>query len=272
MEDAVRTCGYINVPYPCLSAIAAALVLGRMAGQAADIFVGTEYIYPTTYTVIPGQAGGGIGVGGGNVISPPTVEPGGFQTRLVGTYLQVEALVGDFSAAAKEVAAVEDRGKNGNTELMIAAVTGDEPAVVQLLRNPSVSVNTANRFGSTALMGASAAGDTNIVNLLIQRGAQVNAKSHKGFTALMFAAKNGHTDVVRKLIAAGAAVDAADEQGQTALLYAVGCEHLDSVSVLAKAGANINVHSRNGVSPLQMASSIQNQDLLVLLTRSGAKN
>lgn len=250
--------------------LAVALLLGWAGGRAAEIFVGTEYIYPTTFTVINGNAGGG---GLGAVVnSVPAVEPGGFQTRLVGVDLKAEALVADFSTSAKEVAAVEERGKNGNTELMVAAATGDEQTFVQLLKKPGVSVNAVNQFGSTALMGACAGGYTNIVNLLLRRGAYVGAKSHKGFTALMFAARNGHTEIARKLIEAGASLDATDDQGQTALMYAVGGGFVDTVSLLTTAGADVNAHNRNGASPLKLASNAQNQDLVVLLTRCGAKN
>ncbi|MEI8243868.1 MAG: ankyrin repeat domain-containing protein [bacterium] len=269
----MKTRCHVRLLVPGLTILAAALFPGWMTGQAAEIFVGTEYIYPTTFTVT-GLTGNNAGPGGWGapVTMGAVVEPGGFETRMVGAHLQAEALVGDFSTSAREVAAIEQRGRNGNTELMIAATTGDEPAVVQLLKKPSVSVNSANQFGSTALMGAAAGGFTNIIDQLIRRGAQVNAKSRKGSTALMFAARNGHTDVVRRLIAAGAAVDAADEQGQTALMYAAGGGHVASVAALATAGANVNVRSRNGASPLQLASSAQNQDLIVLLTRCGAKN
>ena len=252
--------------------LTAVALLGACSLRAADITVGTEYIYPTTYTVIPGQTGGGGVAGGGNVISTPTVEPGGFQTRMIGTSLHAEALVADFTTSEKETAAIDARGKNGNTELMIAAATGDEPAVAQLLKKPIASVNAANQFGSTALMGAAAGGYDNIIALLLQRGAQVNAKSHKGSTALMFAAKNGHTEVVRQLLAAGAAVDTTDEQGQTALLYAVGAENVEAASLLTKAGANVNARTRTGASPLRVASNARTQDLIQLLTRSGAKN
>jgi len=57
------------------------------AGQEAVIKVVTEYIYPTTFTVQQ-SAGGGVNGGIGAAI-PPSVEPGGFQTREVGVILQV---------------------------------------------------------------------------------------------------------------------------------------------------------------------------------------
>ena len=253
----------------CAATAGIACLIATQVGQAAEIAVYTESIYPTTFTVV----GGGVAANpwGGAVASTPIVEPGGFQTRNVGVIFQVEALVADFSTAVREAAAFDQRGKNGNTDLMVAAATGDDQAVAQLLKKPSVSVNSANQFGSTALMGAAAGGFTNIVDRLIQRGAQVNAKSRKGSTALMFAAKNGHADIVRRLIAAGASVNTTDEQGQTALMYAVGAGYVDSATMLTSAGANVNVHSRTGASPLQLASNAKNQDLVVLLTRCGAK-
>jgi ankyrin repeat protein len=252
-----------------VAAAACAAILGATAASAAEIFVGTEYIYPTTFTVtgLNNVNNNGVGQQVGAV-----VEPGGFQTRMVGVHMQAEALVADFTTSAKVAATLEERGKNGNTELMVAAATGDEQAVLQLLKKPGVSVNTANQFGSTALMGASAGGYTNIVDLLLKRGAMVNAKSQKGFTALMFAAKNGHAEIVTRLLQAGAAVDTTDQLGQTALLYAVGGGHTAVATRLAIAGANVNAHNRNGASPLQLASDAKNQDLVVLLTRCGAKN
>ena len=264
-----RSLGVLSPRSPAAIGLLAA-ILSVCRTQAADLFVGTEYIYPTTFTVI----GGSTAVGwGGVATSAPVVQPGGFQTRMVGTHFSVEATVGDFNVATKEVAAVEARSKNGNTDLMVAAATGDETAVARILsRGASSQINKANQFGSTALMGASAGGFDKIVSMLLQKGAQVSARSRKGFTALMFAAKNGHASVVKSLLDAGASVDAADELGQTALMYAVDGGHAKEASLLAAAGANVNAHSRKGTSVLTLASNARNQDLVVLLTKCGARN
>jgi general secretion pathway protein D len=56
------------------------------AGQEAVMKVVTEYIYPTTFTVIGGTASTG---GTATTTTAPAVEPGGFQTREVGVILQV---------------------------------------------------------------------------------------------------------------------------------------------------------------------------------------
>ena len=80
---------------------------------------------------------------------------------------------------------------NGNTDLMIAATQGDSKATRKALTAFPDLVNAKNRFGSTALLGASAGGHDSIVKMLLGSGADVNINSKSGSTALMFAAKNG---------------------------------------------------------------------------------
>jgi ankyrin repeat protein len=265
----------MNKKHSLFALFVSGLTAGSCIVHAAELKVVTEYIYPTSYTITP--IIGPMMVGPGGMIMPSTpataiVEPGGFQMREVGVLLQAEAYVTDLSVADKVAAANSARSKNGNSDLMVFAATGDEATVRKLLQRSSGSVHTANQFGSTALMGACAGGYTNIVDLLLGRGASVNAKSKKGFTSLMFAARNGHTDVVRRLLSSGAMVDATDARGQTALMYAVDAGHADTISALAAAGANVNVRTRGGASPLQLAKNAKNQDLVVLLTRCGARN
>ena len=108
---------------------------------------------------------------------------------------------------------------NGNTELMIAAVTGDT-ALVKTLLSQGAEVNAANKFGSTALMGASAGGYTEIIQALLEKKANVNAQGKDGSTALMFAARNGHLEIVQILLEHGANTQTQAKDGQTALKLA----------------------------------------------------
>ncbi len=108
---------------------------------------------------------------------------------------------------------------NGNTELMIAAVTGDT-ALVKGLLNQGAEVNAANKFGSTALMGAAAGGYIEIVQALLEKSANVNIQGKDGSTALMFAARNGHFETVQTLLKYGADVKTQAKDGQTALKLA----------------------------------------------------
>ncbi len=252
-----------------LAGVWGGLLLAGTSGRAAEIFVGTEYRYPTAFEVTPVTS---VVIGPNGVATTQIgglVTPTDFETRLVGVSLAVEATVVDVTGV--EAAALHERGRNGNTALMVAAATGDELGVEYLLARGGGAVNRANHSGSTALMGASAGGFEGIVARLIRRGAQVGARSRQGFTALMFAARNGYAAVAQRLLAAGAGVDAVDNHGQTALLYAVDGGHLDVARLLAAAGANVNHRNRQGVTPLALASRTQHQELVVLLTRCGAR-
>ena len=71
------------------------------------------------------------------------------------------------------------RRVNGNTDLLVAATTGDLNAVGSLLAKVALVI-VRNMFGSTALMGASAGGYNEIVKLLLVRGAQVNRRTARG--------------------------------------------------------------------------------------------
>lgn len=62
------------------------------SGLQANIKVVKEIIYPTDFTVTPGQVtAGGVGP---NVVTPTTVTPGNFKTREVGVILNVTPTVG----------------------------------------------------------------------------------------------------------------------------------------------------------------------------------
>ena len=104
---------------------------------------------------------------------------------------------------------------HGNTELMIAAVTGDATLVKTLL-NQGAEVNVVNKFGSTALMGAAAGGYLEIVQALLEKNADVNTQGKDGTTALMFAARNGHLEIVQTLLKHGADAKVQAKDGQTA--------------------------------------------------------
>src|SRR5687767_1866951 len=62
-------------------------------------------------------------------------------------------------------------------------------------------VNTANRFGATALMWAVSRPEN--VQLLLQRGAHVNARASNGWSALVAATRHGQLASMRMLLACG---------------------------------------------------------------------
>jgi len=113
-----------------------------------------------------------------------------------------------ISAAARgDLAALEDllrasgpdeRGRGGETALMVAARRGRR-AVVERLLAAGAEVDAATDAGNTALMYAAARNQLEIVTLLLDRGAQASHGNQWGLTAL---------DWARWAADAGAIVDA----------------------------------------------------------------
>lgn len=247
----------------------ALLVVAAGVARATDLHVATEYIYPTSFQVIGGQIQGAAAGVGANVVQQTVVVPQDFQTREVGVVFSVEATVSGMNSGATAISALEQRNKNGNTELMIAATLGDLDQVKRLLARGAM-VNAKNNYGSTALMGAAAGGFTDIVELLLAHGAIPNSKSSDGSTAMMFAAKNGQLEVIQQLLEKGASVNDATRDGFSPLLFAVNNGSDDIVRLLLEKGARKDIQDRHGVTPLALASAKKNEAMVVLLTRGPA--
>jgi len=76
-----------------------------------------------------------------------------------------------------------------------SALTGGLVAL-ELLLESGAQVDEINRYGETALMYASAWGDTRAAQFLLIRGASPRTPDVEGLTALDWAARNGREDVV----------------------------------------------------------------------------
>ncbi len=84
--------------------------------------------------------------------------------------------------------------------LLEAARAGDRAKVVALL-DAGVSVNTANRYGVSALGFAAERGHFDIVRLLVERGADVNiVDSFYGSRPVEFALRGGHLNIAVYLL------------------------------------------------------------------------
>ena len=246
---------------------AALAVAAAGTARATDLHVATEYIYPTSFQVIAGQMRAVPGPNGPAIVQETVVVPTDFQTREVGVVFSVEAAVSGMNGSgARALSALEQRNKNGNTELMIAATLGDFEQVKRLLSR-GVMVNAKNNYGSTALMGAAAGGFTDVVALLLEHGALPNSKSSDGSTALMFAARNGQGEVVQQLLDKGALVNDSTRDGYSPLMFAVNNGSDDIVRLLLEKGARKDAQDHHGVTPLALASAKKSEAMVVLLTR-----
>jgi len=197
----------LNTPHPhrklniLVARLAVVLLLLMARAQVPGESAGKEFFFPQGFSA-PINRGSGI--------AGPTPQ---FGSRDVGA--STGAQTGNkHSAIQKEL-----NKTSKNSELMIAAVTGDHASVKSLL-DRGADANAKNKFGSTALMGAAAAGHMPIVQALLQKKADVNTTGQDGCTALIFAAKNGHGAIVQALIAKGADLSVRDDQGRTPLMLA----------------------------------------------------
>lgn len=183
----------------CLLFISAVVVVGIVLPSfAAEIKVVTEYRYPTSFTVTPITATTAGGAGNSQIVGG-IVEPGDFVTRETGTILSVNAMTATYAMNNKALPRKEHKVLHGNTDLMLAATSGDAAEVKRLL-NRGASVNARNKFGATALMGASAGGFDDVVKMLLDKRAYVDSSSKNNSTALMYAARNGNSDTVKLLL------------------------------------------------------------------------
>jgi ankyrin repeat protein len=224
---------------------------------SAELSVGREFPYPSSYTAPQVQvATGGSGGSGVAIVGP---SPSGFTTREIGTQLSVNTTIG-----------AQVRVDYQNTELMLSSATGDLMRVQTLLQRTNVDVNAKNQIGSTALMGAAEGGHLDIIKILIEKGADLRAVNKDGFSALIFAARSGRDDVVQALLEKGADVNQADQYHQTVLMHALAEGHSSVAKLLIEKGADVNARSSRGATARTVANSKGNQELMTLLTQAGA--
>jgi len=180
---------------------------------------------------------------------------------------------------------------NDKNELLRDASMGGLLWLVRDMLAKDANVNATNKWGRTALYGASWEGHTDVVKLLLTHNANVNARNKDGDTPLRWAAWKGHSEIVKILLTHGAKisdknemlrnaagggllwlvqdmltkgadVNAEDQYGNTPLHWASMKNHADVVRLLLTHNANVNVRNRNGKTPLMVAKTDKIKHLL----------
>lgn len=111
---------------------------------------------------------------------------------------------------------LDARATNGDTALMMAAFTGNKPAVEALLARGA----EVNQTGWTALHYAAAVGNNEIVQLLLEQHAYIDAESPNKTTPIMMAARGGYILTVKLLLDEGADATLKNDLGMTAIDFA----------------------------------------------------
>lgn len=109
--------------------------------------------------------------------------------------------------------------------------------VVEELLRAGADVNTANKYGGTALMTAIAfdAKSTAIMERLLDAGADIDAQDDGGRTALMYAAKYGRKEALQILLARGANPAIRDNNGRTAAAMTENSNGAELTGILEEA-------------------------------------
>lgn len=180
-----------------------------------------------------------------------------------------------------------DRTKQGQTALVLAASTAGAIETVQLLVRSGADPKVIGSGDRNGLIVAATANDLDLVRFFLDQGVKVNSVDKtdmSGHTALMAASAQNNIAMVRLLLQRGAdpnmaATDAGTVKngtlaftGKTALMMAASYGSPELILALLDAHADVNARDVAGMTPLVFAVSSENQDPAVvkLLLSAGA--
>jgi len=179
-----------------------------------------------------------------------------------------ELIASEATASNLQSDAVESR-RSAETLLVTHAAQGHLPMVEHLLSTLHVSPEAAPD-GSSALMRAVHAGESEVVRVLIEAGANPNRADSQGITPLMVASQRNDPELVQRLLAAGARPNSANSTGMTALHFAASSDAPAVVSMLLDAGADLQICSIRDITPLDLALLTESTRAVIPLMERGA--
>ena len=159
----------------------------------------------------------------------------------------------------------------GNTELMIAALRGND-AIVAALLSRGASINKKNDNHKTPLMLAVEGNHKSTVELLLQRGASINEEIVDDWSPLIVTAEKGYLDMAQFLLEKGAALNKILPDGFSALLIAAKNGHTELVKLFLDSGDSLEYLSLKGIKALFRSDSKINKEIICLLLTRGKCN
>lgn len=136
--------------------------------------------------------------------------------------------------------------------LFAACHRRDQRGIMDLLLE-GYRVDTPNPHGQTMLMIASRTGDQPMVELLLSQGADVKARDAFGRICLHYAVGSGDSQLVRYLVSAGAEIESSTQKGHTPLHYACRSTELAVMQTLVELGADVHALTLANESMLHQA-------------------
>ncbi len=156
--------------------------------------------------------------------------------------------------------------------LVDAVKSGQRAAAIDLLAKKSADVNAAEADGSTALLWAANANDTDLVSRLLKAGANPKVHNQLGSTPLAEAAFNSNTEMMKALLDASADPNATGPDGQTPLMIVARTANIAGAKLLLAKGANPNAkESQRGQTALMWAAASSQAPMMRELLTAGAE-
>jgi uncharacterized protein len=155
--------------------------------------------------------------------------------------------------AGADVNAVNNN--KGHTAL-VAAVTANRVAIVQLLLQHGADMTITDTKGETALFEAVHVGHVFMMDMLVKRDLSITAVDNRGNTLLMIAALRGQAAAAEWLLQHGAVINATHNNYVTALhaAYAVIiCDNNSVIKLLISNGIDANLRDNLGNTALSLA-------------------
>lgn len=167
---------------------------------------------------------------------------------------------------------IVDNSIDHATPLLFACHKGSADTVAILLEN-GAEIEARDDLGKTPLIVAALSGsNASIIDLLLDFHADIDNCDREGMTALAWASKNGNLSVVKLLVNRGATIDSPDFFHTTPLIWACWKEHWDIADYLIQKGADINAKNKCEISPLKASIIRENSSFAEKLIKLGAEN
>ena len=182
---------------------------------------------------------------------------------------------------------IESRTAQGDTPLMIAAVSaklqavkfllekgadpslhnnrgwnllhfasqGGDPRIIQLILNHVTDIESRSTDGRTPLMIAASSGTLQGVKCLLERGADPSSETNRGWNLLHFASQGGDLRIIHLTLTHVTDIESRTVDGYTPLMIAVSSGTLQGVKYLLERGADPFSEDNHGRNSLHLALS-----------------
>ncbi|XP_046557347.1 serine/threonine-protein phosphatase 6 regulatory ankyrin repeat subunit A-like [Haliotis rubra] len=171
----------------------------------------------------------------------------------------------------QDVVAINKRGKNGLSPVMIAAEKGHKD-IFYLLINKECDLKGVSKLGNNILHCAACGGCVEVVEyLLSRRTVDINSKGCGGITPVLMAALMNQHEVFLLLVNTGCDLTVTDANNDNVLHQACRGGATSIIEyVLSQDIADINGKGRNRLTPVMIAAEKAHKDIFYLLLSKGS--